>query len=96
MKSGLTKADKDFLRKIAKKADDAYAIAKRIGEQDREIRIDSEALKVGNSKTTTFVRFSTKTELNRHTPAIQELTQNIDRLCKTMKLRELRVEHKNL
>lgn len=94
----MDKKDRVFLTKVAKKADEAHAIAKRVEEMVKELKIESPAIETlktvtTNKLTQTFVLFENPAELQKHSGTIMELNKNIDTLCKTIGVKELRITY---
>lgn len=93
----MNKKDSDFIKKVAKKADDAHKMAKDALDAVKGITIEPKAanVQVGPAEPTqTWVLFSTPQELQMHSPSIMQLNREIDRLCKILKVKELRVTYK--
>ena len=91
----MNKTDKEFLKKVAKQSDDAYKLAKKALETTKaDYRSSLNTVSSESEPTQTWVQFSTPAELQAHASEVMSLNQEIDKFCKRIGLKELRVTFK--
>ena len=101
----LTKQDKEFLQKVAKTATEANKSATKALRIASEAKALAERAAVAAppassvvtsapEPTQTWVQFGTPQELQQHASSIMLLNQDVDKLCKALGVKELRITYK--
>lgn len=97
----MNKTDIDFIKKVSKLATDAMktaeeakAIAEKALAAAPPATPASTVIAGATEPTQTWVQFGTPQELQQHASSIMLLNQDVDKLCKALKVKELRITFK--
>ena len=90
----MNKNELNFIKKIAKKADESHKIAKEALDAIKNLKYEPAEATLGPEPTTTFVKFENVQQFQEHSPKIAKLNQEVHKLCKSLGIKELRINFK--